>query len=223
MFKLKIDSSETPSKLILEESYVSETISTTVRASYSSPSSSYNLGIANYIKNSGYTQINPLEEKYTYTSSMSYDTNGSTTTFTTLFSNKDTFNVKFDLTLTSSTDTTEDLSITNILINNSNMKINNESVKKCKVVVNSNKYEFTYITDNNNEIINNVIYDLSTNSFDFTLPDISMLSVIYFETLFLGINAIYDCILENPPKNVYPEYSGMIDLSMTGLWYNNSN
>jgi len=186
------------------------------------PIISISLGVAGYQTISGVpgnTTIDTTIGNSVYTTSSDMSFNNSFL-FTLAL---DTFIVNF--TMTSSSSAPGVVYITNILINGTTSTSN---VTNCTLTylppttTTGPGYQLQYYSSNGSTLpilvdTDTVIYttpnDVATYTYTQTVPNDTLL---YFDTLMLGINAIYDALAES--TRVIPEYAGFIDLAMSGLY-----
>lgn len=175
----------------------------------------YNLGVAYYTTNTsgavtGNTTIGTIV--YAKNSDLSYNT----TSFDFIF----TMN-KTTVTFTMTSESSGVVDITSININNNPINIQNTTVSSCELSYFNNTsgtgYEFQYYSSSNDLIgTDTVTYTKPNNVATYTYDQtVSNDTLLYFDTLMLGTNAIYDALAGS--KQVIPEYAGFIDLSMAGF------
>ena len=101
-------------------------------------------------------------------------------------------------------------------VNITNITITNDSSfpTSCNLTISQPSSQTVYNFVYDNDKTNTVTYAESVYSFSE-----NNLSYVYFETLILGINGIYDYVVGSDSSNAAPinEYAGFVDLSMTGL------
>ena len=201
-------------------------------------SSNYSQLVLNGIATTSYSQYSETETKTKADLSYDLGTSGYDTTkngYGTLISSKNntssytmtctppsstenvpiTFNVtsslitvRFTQTLTS-TNSGNSISITNISINNGT------TIPNCSLTISGSVYTFDYT----NSITTTVTYSTNTNTdakykFESNATD----QLIYFETLLLGINGVYDYVVSSNDTAPIDQYAGFVDLGMSGLY-----
>jgi hypothetical protein len=180
-----------------------------------------------YIKNNSYN----LGVAY-YTTNSSGDVTGNTTIGTNVYAKKSdmSYNTSYDFTITTGTNTVTFTmtsenpgvsDITDITINGSSITISdNNTVSSCTLSYVTNTantisgYVSQYYSSTGSSIATDtVIYTDTNNVATYTYcQSVSDDTLIYFDTLMLGINAIYDALASS--TTVQDEYAGFIDLAM---------
>lgn len=185
-------------------------------------SSNNNLGIAGYTT-SGNTTIDTL--LYTAPSNMNYNSSFDfNLTFLQPIPPPPTPPpaTLFTVTFTMSSSIPGIVNITNILISGTTSNVTSCILTYLPSTSTSGPgYQLQYFSSNDELITTDtVIYTTPNNVATYTYTQTnSNDTLLYFDTLMLGINAIYDAIAGS--TQIIPEYAGFIDLAMSGL-YNSS-